>query len=140
MIIEISLQKELEVVSEWFVDKKLSLHLGKTESILFGSRSRLKSCSCAQFAPGCKFAPGSKFTPGCKFAPPSYANTSCSYVPRFDLECNTRYIVLWSNSLCLNVQGDSDPLSLRVMCVRDISITGWGLKRLHNIHIKARKA
>ena len=29
-----------------------------------------KPCSCAQFAPGCKFAPGSKSTPGCKFAPP----------------------------------------------------------------------
>ena len=35
--IEILLQKELEVVSEWLVDNKLSLHLGKTESILFGS-------------------------------------------------------------------------------------------------------
>ena len=47
---------------------------------------------------------------------------------------------MWSNSLCLNVPGDSDPLSLRVMCVRDISIAGCGLKRLHSIHIKARKA
>ena len=59
---------------------------------------------------------------------------------RLDLKFNTRYIVLWSNSLCLNVLGDSDPLSLRVMCVRDISIAGWGLERLHSIHIKARKA
>ena len=32
--IEILLQKELEVVSEWLVNYKLSLHLGKTESIL----------------------------------------------------------------------------------------------------------
>ena len=41
--IEMSLQKELEVVSEWLVDdNKLSLHLGKTESILFGSKSKLK--------------------------------------------------------------------------------------------------
>ena len=29
--------------SEWLVDNKLSLHLGKTESILFGSISGLKS-------------------------------------------------------------------------------------------------
>ena len=43
--IEILLQKELEVVSEWLVDNNLSLHLGKTESILFGSKSRLKSQS-----------------------------------------------------------------------------------------------
>ena len=42
--IEILLQKELEVVSEWLVDK-LSLHLGKTEFILFGSKCRLKSQS-----------------------------------------------------------------------------------------------
>ena len=40
--IEMSLQKELEVVSEWLVDNKLSLHLGKTESILFGFKSKLK--------------------------------------------------------------------------------------------------
>ena len=35
--IGILLKKELEVVSEWLVDNKLSLHLGKTESILIGS-------------------------------------------------------------------------------------------------------
>ena len=42
--IETVLQNELEIVSEWLVDK-LFLHLGKTESILFGSRPRLKSQS-----------------------------------------------------------------------------------------------
>ena len=30
-------------MSEWLVDNKLSLHLGKTESIMFGSKIRLKS-------------------------------------------------------------------------------------------------
>ena len=48
--IEILLQKELEVVSEWLVDNKLSLHLGKTESILFGSKIRLKSQSNLQIS------------------------------------------------------------------------------------------
>ena len=43
--IETALQNEFEVVSECLVDNKLSLHLGKTESILFGSRPRLKSQS-----------------------------------------------------------------------------------------------
>ena len=43
--IETVLQNELEIVSEWLVDNKLFLHLGKTESILFGSRPRLKSQS-----------------------------------------------------------------------------------------------
>ena len=43
--IEHILQNELEIVSEWLVDNKLSLHLGKTECILFGSRPRLKSQS-----------------------------------------------------------------------------------------------
>ena len=42
------LQKELEVVSEWRVDNKLSIHIGKTESILFGSKIRLKSQSNLQ--------------------------------------------------------------------------------------------
>ena len=41
--IETVLHNELEIVSEWLVINKLSLHLGKTESILFGSRPRLKS-------------------------------------------------------------------------------------------------
>ena len=34
--IETVLQNELEIVSQWLVDNKLSLHLGKPESILFG--------------------------------------------------------------------------------------------------------
>ena len=37
--------KELQSVSEWLVDNKLSLHPGKTESILFGSKIRLKKGS-----------------------------------------------------------------------------------------------
>ena len=32
-----SLQTDLMIVSEWLIDNKLSLHLGKTEPILFGS-------------------------------------------------------------------------------------------------------
>ena len=43
--IESLLQKELAVVSEWLIDNKLSLHLGKTESIIFGPRPRLRSKS-----------------------------------------------------------------------------------------------
>ena len=39
--IEDVLSKELESVSEWLVENRLSLHLGKTESILFGSNKRL---------------------------------------------------------------------------------------------------
>ena len=39
------LSGELEMVSEWLIGNKLSLHLGKTESMLFGSKSRLKSQS-----------------------------------------------------------------------------------------------
>ena len=43
--VETLLQRELEVVSDWLIDNKLSLHLGKTESILFGSKPRLRSQS-----------------------------------------------------------------------------------------------
>ena len=35
----------MERVSEWLIDNKLSLHLGKTESILFGSKPKLRSQS-----------------------------------------------------------------------------------------------
>ena len=43
--IELTFQKELEMVSDWLVENKLSLHLGKTESILFGSKVKLRSLS-----------------------------------------------------------------------------------------------
>lgn len=40
--IQITLSKELESIREWLIDNKLSLHLGKTESILFGTNRKLK--------------------------------------------------------------------------------------------------
>ena len=36
------LSKELESCRQWLVDDKLSLHLGKTECILFGSKRKLR--------------------------------------------------------------------------------------------------
>ncbi len=41
--IENQLSQQLQSVNEWFIDNKLSLHLGKTESVLFGSRYKLES-------------------------------------------------------------------------------------------------
>jgi len=43
--IQQTLSFELESVSKWLIDNKLSLHLGKTESILFGTKRKLKSHS-----------------------------------------------------------------------------------------------
>ena len=40
--IEDKLNDELESVSNWLSDNKLSLQLGKTETILFGSKRRLR--------------------------------------------------------------------------------------------------
>jgi hypothetical protein len=40
--IEKELRDELHSVFQWLIDNKLSLHLGKTETILFGSKHRLK--------------------------------------------------------------------------------------------------
>ena len=40
-VISEKLGKVLESCSSWLVDNKLSLHLGKTESILFGSKRKL---------------------------------------------------------------------------------------------------
>ncbi len=41
-IISSKLGDELKSCSEWLVDNKLSLHLGKTECIIFGSKRKLK--------------------------------------------------------------------------------------------------
>ena len=41
-IISAKLSQELQSCSKWLVDNKLSLHLGKTECILFGTKRKLK--------------------------------------------------------------------------------------------------
>ena len=43
--IENELTNDLNRVSNWLTDNKLSLHLGKTESVLFGPRNKLKTTS-----------------------------------------------------------------------------------------------
>ena len=43
-VIELKLRTAIETISDWLVDNKLSLHLGKTESILFGSKRKLSNC------------------------------------------------------------------------------------------------
>ena len=45
--IEETLHNELDSVREWLTANKLSLHLGKTESILFGTKRKL--CKTDQF-------------------------------------------------------------------------------------------
>ena len=44
-IISEKLSRMLKSCHEWLVDNKLSLHLGKTESILFGPNRKLRSQS-----------------------------------------------------------------------------------------------
>ena len=39
------LSVELGAVNEWLCENRLSLHLGKTQSILFGSKKRISKCS-----------------------------------------------------------------------------------------------
>ena len=46
-VIQKTLGKELCALSSWLVDNKLSLHLGKTGSILFGSCKKI--CNSASF-------------------------------------------------------------------------------------------
>ena len=41
-VISNKLGKVLESCSSWLVDNKLSLHLGKTECMLFGPRKKLR--------------------------------------------------------------------------------------------------
>ena len=43
-IIEADLNAQLKSVSRWLVANKLSLHLGKTESILMATKKTLRKC------------------------------------------------------------------------------------------------
>ena len=46
--IENTLGKELETVGQWLIDNKLSVHLGKTESILFGTKKEGVKYQCTK--------------------------------------------------------------------------------------------
>ena len=48
MEIQQELSNELESIREWLIDNKLSLHLGKTESILFASKRKLHTNNSIQ--------------------------------------------------------------------------------------------
>ena len=56
---EMQLSRELSWISEWLVDNKLSLHLGKTESNLFGQKRKLKNKSLSVVCNGTKISPSS---------------------------------------------------------------------------------
>ena len=40
-----NLSSELKSLNDWLIDNKLSLHLGKTQSIVFGTRKKLCKCN-----------------------------------------------------------------------------------------------
>ena len=46
--IETTLTVELNSIHKWLVDNKLSLHLGKTNTILFGSKKRIQQNNSIQ--------------------------------------------------------------------------------------------
>jgi hypothetical protein len=52
-VISEKLSRMLKSCHEWLVDNKLSLHLGKTESILFGPNRKLRSQSQENFSISC---------------------------------------------------------------------------------------
>ena len=59
---ENSFQPNLQIVSEWMIDNKITLHLGKTESISLGSKLRIRrrshfniECKAAKFSKRTKF-------------------------------------------------------------------------------------
>ena len=47
--IEVTLRSELEPVNDWLINK-LSLHLGKTQSIVFGTKRTLWKCDTINIA------------------------------------------------------------------------------------------
>ena len=50
--VEKALSSELDRIRIWLADNKLSLHLGKTESILFGSSTKLTKAACFSIKTG----------------------------------------------------------------------------------------
>ena len=118
------LSRELESCRQWLIDNKLSLHLGKTEAILFGSKRKLKRVN--SFAVKCgdiKIANVNRV----KYLGLQIDNdlSGTSVIEEIINKCNTRLKFLYRYKDILNLQMRKTLCTALVQCSFDYSCCSW---------------
>ena len=118
------LSRELESCRQWLIDNKLSLHLGKTEAILFGSKRKLKRVN--SFAVKCgdiKIANVNRV----KYLGLQIDNdlSGTSVIEEIINKCNTRLKFLYRYKDILNLEMRKTLCTALVQCSFDYSCCSW---------------
>ena len=122
--IQATLSKELESIREWLIDNKLSLHLGKTESILFGTNKTLQlaphlNIECA----GSKLAHGSSVK---YLGIDLYQSLSGEIIAKELIsKINGQLTFLYRNTKSFNLETKNFLVSALIQCHLDYASSFW---------------
>ena len=122
--LEHALATELKAVKEWLIENKLSLHLGKTESILFGSKRKLAQTSnlhikCGENDIACKS--------NVKYLglPLDQSLTGESIAQNIIRKCNAKLGFLYRQARKFNIDTKRTLVSALVQCHLDYACSAW---------------
>ena len=118
------LSEELESCRKWLLDNKLSLHLGKTEAILFGSKRKLKNVESFEIRCGEEII---KHVKSVKYLGVQIDENMSgdSIVKEIIKKANTRLKFLYRNKNLLNFQCRKTLCSALIQCHFDYSCSSW---------------
>ena len=118
------LSRELESCRQWLIDNKLSLHLGKTEAILFGSRRKLKRTNSFDVKCG---EIKVKNVNSVKYLGLQIDNnlSGTSVIEDIIKKCNTRLKFLYRYNDMLNLEVRKTLCTALVQCSFDYSCCSW---------------
>ena len=119
-----TLSKELESCKQWLMDNKLSLHLGKTESILFGSKRKLKKVESFDVKCGNESI---KHVNRVKYLGVQIDNdlSGNSIVKDIVTKVNLRLRFLYRYKELLNFESRKTLCSALIQCLFDYSCSSW---------------
>ena len=123
-IVADKLSIELESCRQWMIDNKLSLHLGKTEGILFGTRRKLNSLH--DFSINCNGMTISTSS-SVKCSGITLDNTLSGDSIASDVikKANGRLKFLYRHSNCLNFKSRTTLTSALIMCHFYYACSSW---------------
>ena len=118
------LSRELESCRQWLIDNKLSLHLGKTEAILFGSKRKLKRTNSFDVKCG---EIKVKNVKSVKYLGLQIDNnlSGTSVIEDIVKKCNTRLKFLYRYNDMLNLEVRKTLCTALVQCSFDYSCCSW---------------
>ena len=123
-IIAAKLSIELESCRQWMIGNKVSLHLGKTEGILFGTKRKLESVQ--DFAISCNSITIKTFS-SVEYLGVILDNTLSgdSIASNVIKKTNGRLKFLYRRSNCLNFKSRQTLTSALLMCYFDHACSAW---------------